>query len=139
MKRLWIIVLLVVVGLTLAAPAAPAAACGPRVHIVRYGETLFSIGRWYGVNPWTIANVNGLVNPNYIYPGQRLSIPGTACYTPPPQTCYNCGYGRGYVVRYGDTLSTIAWRHGVDMWSIAQANGIYNLNHIYAGQYLVIP
>jgi LysM repeat protein len=127
MKRLWILVLLAIVGLTLVAPAQPVAACGPRVHIVRYGETLFSIGRWYGVNPWTISNVNGLVNPNYIYPGQRLTIPGV------------CTYHRGYVVRYGDTLSTIAWRHGVDMWSIAQANGIYNLNHIYAGQYLVIP
>lgn len=144
MKKLIVVVLLAVVALGIAAPSEPVAACGPGgVHYVRHGETLFSIGRWYGVSPWAIANANGLVNPNYIYTGQRLVIPGYGCtgwYTP----CYgwhcNAGYHHGsYVVRHGDTLSTIAWRHGVDMWSLAQANGIYNMNYIYAGQYLVIP
>jgi LysM repeat protein len=42
-------------------------------------------------------------------------------------------------VRWGDTLNSIAWRTGVSAWAIAQANGIYNLNRIYAGQALWIP
>jgi LysM repeat protein len=48
---------------------------GVTVHIVHPGETLFSIGRWYGVNPYHIAHANGLYNPNYIFAGQRLLIP----------------------------------------------------------------
>ncbi|MGQ9909719.1 MAG: LysM peptidoglycan-binding domain-containing protein [Candidatus Flexifilum sp.] len=44
-----------------------------------------------------------------------------------------------HVVQYGETLSRIAARYGVNMWSIAAANNIYNLNHIYAGQVLLIP
>ena len=140
MKKALAVVILVGLALAFAAPAKPVAACSPGVHIVRYGETLFSIGRWYGVSPWAIANANGLINPNHIWAGQRLVIPGWGC-SGWHQPCYgwNCGYHGGYVVRYGDTLSTIAWRFGVDMWSLAQANGIYNLNYIYAGQYLVIP
>lgn len=46
-----------------------------RVHIVRRGETLWSIAIRYGTTPWAIAAVNGLRNPNFIYAGQRLIIP----------------------------------------------------------------
>jgi putative chitinase len=44
-----------------------------------------------------------------------------------------------YVVRPGDTLFSIAWRHGVSVWALAQANGLYNPNYIYYGQVLRIP
>ena len=49
----------------------------------------------------------------------------------------SCGYW--YTVHWGDTLNSIAWRSGVNVWTIAQANGIYNINWIYAGQALWIP
>jgi LysM repeat protein len=48
---------------------------GGRFHWVRYGETLLSIGRLYGMSPWVIASVNGIYNLNCIYAGQRLVIP----------------------------------------------------------------
>lgn len=44
-----------------------------------------------------------------------------------------------HVVRYGETLSGIASRYGVSMWSIMQANNIANANRIYAGTRLCIP
>jgi LysM repeat protein len=44
-------------------------------HIVRRGQTLYSIARSYGVNMWTLARANRIANPNYIYAGQRLVIP----------------------------------------------------------------
>jgi len=44
-------------------------------HTVRRGETLSSIGRLYGVNPYTIAAANALPNANYIRVGQVLTIP----------------------------------------------------------------
>jgi spore germination protein len=100
---------------------------GPIYHCVRYGETLFSIGRLYGVNPYAIAHANYLPNPNRIYTGQMLLIP--TCYLGP----------RIHIVAYGETLLSISRLYGVGPWSIAQANGIWNLNYIYAGQRLVIP
>ncbi|HXV98632.1 MAG TPA: LysM domain-containing protein [Anaerolineae bacterium] len=42
---------------------------------VQYGDTLYAICRKFGVDPYYIAQVNGLPNPNHIYAGQVLYIP----------------------------------------------------------------
>lgn len=44
-----------------------------------------------------------------------------------------------YTVRFGDTLFSIARRFNTSVANIAQANAIYDVNHIRAGQTLVIP
>jgi LysM repeat protein len=46
-----------------------------QIHVVRAGETLYSIARRYGSTYWAIAMANHLINPNVIYVGQRLVIP----------------------------------------------------------------
>lgn len=112
------------------AQAAPSTH-GTFVHIVRWGETLSGIAWHYGTSVQAIAHLNGIANPNRIYAGQRLYIPVSCGYVPP------CG--KVYVVRYGDTVSGIAWRHGVSVNSLVRANGIANPNCIYAGQRLYIP
>jgi LysM repeat protein len=112
----------------------PAAAAGvPTWHTVVRGETLFSIGRFYSVNPWAIASANQLANPNRIYVGQRLYIPAGPPY-PWPQPC-----GSYYTVQRGDTLLRIGRIYRVSPWSIAAANRIYNMNYIRIGQRLFIP
>ena len=139
----WIVPLVIVLSLVLApaAFAAPAvsapqsASCG-YWYPVQWGQTLASISRATGVSAAAIAQANGLVNPNYIRAGQSLWIPCPPGPPPPPPPP-SCGYW--YTVRWGDTLNSIAWRSGVNVWTIAQANGIYNLNRIYAGQALWIP
>ena len=47
-------------------------------HTVRPGETLFSLGRTYGMNPYSIAKYNGLSAPYGLNVGQKISIPGNA-------------------------------------------------------------
>ena len=130
MRRKWFSIALTVVTLVLLVGIVPASAApneGSIVHVVQRGETLYSIGRRYGVGMWTIAYANGITNPNRIYVGQRLVIPtGTPT-------------GTVHVVRPGETLTRIALWYGVDAWAIARANGITNLNHIYVGQRLTIP
>ena len=67
-------------GQRLYIPAGPSypwpSQCGS-YYTVRCGDTLFRIGRMYGISPWRIAAVNGIYNMNYIRAGQRLFIP---CY-----------------------------------------------------------
>jgi LysM repeat protein len=46
-----------------------------KVHIVTYGDTLYSIAKVYGVNMYTLAAYNGLSNIHYLYAGQKLYIP----------------------------------------------------------------
>ena len=133
-----------------------AQAAGPAYHIVQPGQTLFSIASLHGVSSWAMAYANGLWNPNVIYVGQTLVVP-YAGYTGYGTHYYNPGYkpypisnyqpvyyqprqyGCTYWVRWGDTMSSIAWKYGGNPWTIARANGIYNLNWIYAGQRLFIP
>lgn len=132
----WIVLVVVVLSLVVtpvafATPAPQYGQCG-YWYQVRWGDTLSSIARYTGVSAAAIAQANGLANPNYLYAGQWLWIP---CSAPPPPP--QCGYW--YTVHWGDTMNSISYRTGVNVWSIAQANGIYNLNRIYAGQALWIP
>jgi LysM repeat protein len=132
MKKLFVVLFIMVLllvpvsGTVFAQPVA----AGETTHIVQPGQTLFSIARWYGVDVWALARANNIVNPNRIYVGQRLVIPAKSA----PQPVSNA-----YVVRPGDTLYSIARAYRTSAWAIARANGIYNLNHIYVGQYLIIP
>jgi len=148
MKRpLWVRISLVLVvvfvmqlvlaaGVSASAPANKPAAGGSGCwHLVRWGETLYSIGRRYGVSYWAIAQANGIANPNRIYAGQRLWVP----YRPPCPPYPPCPGPRVYIVRCGDTLSAIACRFGTSVWAICRANHIWNANYIYVGQRLIIP
>ncbi len=46
-------------------------------HDVAPGETLASIARAYGLDPWALAAFNGLADIDTLYSGQRLRIPVT--------------------------------------------------------------
>ena len=95
-------------------------------YTVQPGDTLSGIARWYGVFVHALAHANHIANPNRIYAGQTLCIPSG-------------GGGSGHhVVRYGQTLSGIAAYYGTTTSCLAQANGIWNPNQIYAGQVLTI-
>jgi LysM repeat protein len=55
------------------------------------------------------------------------------------RTSTSAGGGTTYTVRRGDTLSSIAARHGTTVNAIVQANSLANPRLIYAGQRLRIP
>ncbi len=73
LRRFVILALSATILMVLSVPVALASGGG--YHTVYHGETLFSIGRKYGVNPYVIAQVNRLKNPDHIYSGQVLHIP----------------------------------------------------------------
>ena len=115
-------------------------------HVVQPGETIYCIGRAYGVHPWAIAGYNGLVNPGLIVPGQVLAIPNVYVPVPAGPTCTpQCPSTPGpscasyHLVVAGDNLYRISLFYGVSMWRIAQTNGILNPNYIRAGDVLCIP
>ena len=107
------------------------------VHVVQRGETLYSIARRYGTSVNALVQANGLRNANYIYAGQRLTIPGSGGSSrgggAPPSG------GTVHVVQRGETLAGIALRYGTTAAAIASANGLRNPNLIYVGQRLTIP
>lgn len=136
-----IAILLVFFALLLSAMASPAQAAPAEsngvYHTVRYGETLSLIAYNYGVTvpDLLVANPH-IVNPNLIYYGTVLFIPYYHPAPAPPPQRY-CSYY--HTVQYGDNLINLGVWYGRNPYTIAEANGIYNLNFIYAGQTLCIP
>ena len=110
----------------------PRNAPAPTYYTVRRGDTLYSIGRQFGVTAQAIINANGLRAPYTIYPGQALLIPRGGQPNPGPSPRY-------HVVRAGDTLIRIAQQYGVPWGDIAVANGLSYPFTIYIGQVLTIP
>jgi murein DD-endopeptidase MepM/ murein hydrolase activator NlpD len=65
-------------------PASAPAQSTPRtgkVHVVHSGETLYSLGRRYGVSHSSIAQANSLSDSAALRVGQRLNIPGSSTAT----------------------------------------------------------
>ena len=127
-----LILLLALLLPPLSAGAAPNYQGG--IHVVQRGETLSQIARSYGVSMAALAQANGISNPNFIYSGQRLTIPG-ASGSASSGSSASSGV---HVVRVGENLSSIAARYGVSVAALASANGIANRHHIYVGQRLTI-
>ena len=132
-NRLFAVTLLITLLLAGFPFPASADACDPVYHVVKPGQNLTQIARYYGVTVTAIVKANNLWNPNFIYPGQRLLIP-LPCKQPPTSGCTTI-----HVVKRGEYLKIIAARYRVTVSAIVQANNIKNPNLIYPGQRLKIP
>jgi len=62
------------------------------VYVVKSGDTLSGIAAKYKTTVAALVALNGISNPNLIYVGQKIKIPGTPSPTPKPSSCttYYC-------------------------------------------------
>lgn len=142
MRTRRVVMLIAIVALLIASQASMAVAAPlqnncVKYHLVRPGENLFRIGLQYGLTVEAVMQANGLYNPNVVYAGQSLCIPGNVPAPAPNPQPPSCNFY--YTIKWGDTLSGIAARYGVSMYAIMQANNITNANFVYAGMILKIP
>jgi len=118
-------------------------------YVVRPGDTLAGIAHRLGVNMHSLIFTNNIVNPDLIFVGQTLILPGCAGVASPFDTsAKSVAYpvepvypaaGQTYTVRPGDTLSQIAKWYGVSVDYLCDLNGLWNPNFIHVGQVLIIP
>lgn len=110
--------------------------CGS-TYYVQWGDTLSQIAVNCGT---TVASIRA-ANPGlgyWVYAGQVLTMPGysSGYYC----NCPSTGYGRTYVVQWGDTLAKISRRFGVNYSALLAANPqLWNPSLIYAGQVIYLP
>ncbi len=105
-------------------------------HRVERGDTLSGIAAYYGISVRDLTELNALRSRNFIRAGQRLRLPLNG---PGIQQDARAIDGV-YVVRKGDTVSTIARQLGIDKQLILAANDIGDGSRIFAGQSLsVVP
>ncbi|MET0986356.1 MAG: LysM peptidoglycan-binding domain-containing protein [Steroidobacteraceae bacterium] len=114
----------------------PRAAAGGR-HVVRRGETLWSIARRHGVSMQSLASHNGLSDAGAISVGQVLKVPAAAQLASTQPNEENL-QRLTYVVRRGDTLSVIANRFRVRVQDLLGWNNLRSAHRLKAGQRLVM-
>jgi LysM repeat protein len=123
--------------------AAPKTGRANVYHTVKLGDTLEKIARAYGVTAAAISSANGITNPDLIWVGQKLLIPGAtqpgapaAKPTARPQA--QPAKPQVHVVQAGETLSQIAKRYGTTVAAIMAANDLPSADKISVGQRLII-
>lgn len=108
-------------------------------HIVQRGESLLTIARRYGLTVADLVAANRMSNPNSLQAGTLLRV---ADAPPPPPGVPSAGSSGApgtYTVQRGDTLSSIALRHGTTITTLVRDNGLSDPNRIVAGQRLSVP
>ncbi|NNH24581.1 LysM peptidoglycan-binding domain-containing protein [Pseudokineococcus marinus] len=131
------------VGQVLRLDRAVAAAASPGgTYVVRSGDTVSGIAARTGTPQRDIIAANGLDARASIREGQVLRLGGGTSATPPKAAPTPAAPGQpgSYVVRSGDSLSTIARRHGTTVAALRQVNpGVGADGLIRVGQRLSVP
>lgn len=107
------------------------------IHVVARGESLGVIAHRYSVSTRQLMLSNGINNPDFIYVGQRLVVPGLEAAKEATQLAARkpLPNGNGYhTVRRGDTLSEIAKNNGLTLSELIRLNGLTNSNVVWVGQ-----
>jgi membrane-bound lytic murein transglycosylase D len=106
-------------------------------HVVRRGDTLWSIARRHGVSMDDLADKNGLTRKGKLSIGQVLAIPGTTTLASANTNAVS-SRSMTYVVRSGDTLSRIASKFRVRLSDLLGWNDLTSRSVIKPGQRLVM-
>ncbi len=128
------------------------AADGSTRYRVQHGDALGSIASQFGTTTGRLQKLNGLSNPNRIYPGQTLLVSqGTgkpsakvtpAAVSSAPKVAEASSTPEApqtYTVRRGDNLTTISKKFHIAVADLKRANGISNPKRIYPGMKLKVP
>lgn len=95
-------------------------------HVVAPGDSLFKIAHDYNTTIENILKFNSIPNMNLIYPGQIIVVPLS-----PPEAII-------YTVKPGDSIYSIARKHGTYIDNIIRFNYLQPPYTIYPGQQLVV-
>lgn len=112
-RTLLICGLLVVVALAVASEET--------IHVLKRGETIYTLARRYGVSADYLLQYNAIDDPTRLAVGTEIRVPGT------------------YLVEDGDYVYAIARRLGVDPQELLDSNGLGPNDVVRPGDVLLVP
>lgn len=114
-----------------------------REYQVLPGETLSKIAAEHGVTLGALLQANRIADPNTVYPGQLLVIPGAVENNGAGALLSQIGSPRSgyfyYTVQPGDTMSEIARNLNTTMLAIQTYNNLPDTETVYNNMELKIP
>ncbi len=109
-----------------------------RFHVVRRGESLWSIAHAAGMSVDRLASLNGMAPGETLRAGRKLALRGSSSGTAAAPAVAGSGEQVTYTVRRGDTLSHIARQFSVTVSELLSWNGLSKSDHLMPGQRLVM-
>jgi len=118
-------------------PSALSSTAGTE-HTILSGEHFTSIAKKYGVTVRAIQEANPLLDSRRLQVGQQVKIPALTAAAPAAGGAALPLATDEYVIKRGDSLSTIAQRHGTSVKALREANNL-KADLILTGKKLKLP
>ena len=105
-----------------------------KIHIVKIGDTISSISKFYSINKDSIIKLNNLKDENYIFVGQNLIISeSTENFTKHSDLINNY-----HIVQIGENLTEISNKYKLSLEYLIEINNLKNPDSIKVGQKLFL-
>jgi LysM repeat protein len=104
------------------------------VHVIKKGDTIYSIARTYGTSFQEIMSYNKINDERTIQIGAKIRIPGTVTINNPTKQAYG-----EYKVEKNDTLYALARRYDIPLAELLDLNGFAPDYVLKAGEKIRVP
>ena len=105
-----------------------------KMHIVKIGDTISSISKFYSVNKNIIIKLNNLKDENYIYVGQNLIVSEST-----ENSIKKSELTKNYhIVQIGENLTDISNKYKLNLGYLIEINNLKNPDSIKVGQKLLL-
>jgi membrane-bound lytic murein transglycosylase D len=108
-------------------------------HVVRHGDTLWSMSRHYGTPLNMIEDHNPGVSSRYLKIGETIIIPAFNDVMPVPRLIAAQNFNGNHVVSKGETLWSLSRKYGVTPEALAEANDMTLDQILREGRTLKVP
>jgi len=108
-------------------------------HVVRHGDTLWSMSRYYGTSLDIIEQHNPGITNRYLRIGETVIIPAFRDIAPPSRPVLAQNLDGQYTVQRGDTLWSLGIKYGIDPQLLAEENNMELNQVLREGRTLKVP
>ena len=108
-------------------------------HVVRSGDTLWSMSRHYGTTLNIIEQHNPGISNRFLKIGETVIIPAYNDVAAPERVISNLSFNGTHTVQRGETFWSLSRLYGVDPQDLAEANGMRLDQILHEGRTLRVP
>ena len=105
-----------------------------KIHIVKIGDTISSISKFYSINKDLIIKLNNLKDENYIYVGQNLIVSESSENSIKKSDLINYYH----IVQIGENLTDISNKYNLNLGYLVEINNLKNPDSIKVGEKVLL-